>query len=76
MHRALSRDPEIRLASFVATPGKHTQSERETLELLLASHFPNSTVTAETAILAVVCGAKRCDWRVAARVVTYRRVEW
>jgi hypothetical protein len=60
---------------LVATSGRRTQSEGETLELLLASHFPNSTVTEEMAIPAVVCGAKRRDWRVAARVVTYRIVE-
>ena len=64
------------LGSFVAPLGRRTQSEGETLELLLASHFRNSTVTEEMTIPAAACGAKRCDWWVTARVVTCRRVEW
>ena len=45
LHRALSRDPKIKLGSLVAPLGRHTQSEGETLELLLTTHFPNSEVT-------------------------------
>jgi hypothetical protein len=71
LHRTLSRVPEIKLGSLVAPSTKRKQSEGETLrvELLLASRFPSSTVTVETAIPAAACGAKRCDWRVAARFV-------
>jgi hypothetical protein len=53
LHRALSRDPKIKLGSLVAPWGRRTQSERETLELLLTTHFPNSGVTRE---LAAPCG--------------------
>ena len=49
------------------------QSEGETIELLLITHFPNSEATQE---LAVALLARRSDWRLAARVVIYRRVEW
>jgi hypothetical protein len=46
------------------------------LELLLTTHFPNSGVTQESAAPAAALLARRPDWRLATRVVTYRRVEW
>jgi hypothetical protein len=45
LHRALSRDPKIKLGSLVAPLGMHMQYEGETLEFLLTTHFPNSEVT-------------------------------
>jgi len=39
LHRTLSRDPKIKLGSLVAPTGRRTQSEEETLELLLTTHF-------------------------------------
>jgi len=54
----------------------HTQSAGETLELLLTTHFPNSEVTQEFAAPAAALLARRSEGRLAARVVTYRRVEW
>jgi len=44
LHRALSRDPKTRLGSLVAPTGEHMQSKGETLDLLLATHFPDSIV--------------------------------
>jgi len=76
LHRALSRDPKIKLGSLVDPSGRHTQSEGETLELLLATYFPNSVVTEEEAAPAAARCDKRLDWRIDARVVTYMRVEW
>jgi len=52
------------------------QSEGETLELLLTTHFPNSGVTQVLADPAAALLAKRSNWRLAVMVVTYRRVEW
>jgi len=75
LHRALSRDPKSKLGSLVEPSGRHTQSEGETLEHFLATHFPNLVVTEEAANVAACC-AKCLDWWVAARVVTYTRVEW
>jgi len=75
LHRALSRDPKIKLGSFVAPSVRHTQSEGETLELLLVTHFPNSVVIQHVAAPATARCAKCLDWRVAARVVTCRREE-
>jgi hypothetical protein len=49
LHRAVSRDPKIKMESLVAPSGRRTQSERENLELLLTTHFPNSEVTQELA---------------------------
>jgi hypothetical protein len=60
----------------VAPSGQRTQSEGETLELLLAAHFPNSVVTERRAAPAAAYRAKRLDWRVAAKIVTHQRVEW
>jgi len=60
----------------VAPTGGRTQSEGETLELLLITHFPNSGVTRESAAPAAALLARRSDWRLAMRVVTFRRVEW
>jgi hypothetical protein len=77
LHRALSSDPKIKLGSLVAAPsGRRTQSEGETLELLLSTHFPNSGVTQELAAPAAALLARHPDWKLATRVVTYRKVEW
>jgi hypothetical protein len=71
LHRALSTDPKIKLGSLVASSGRRTQSEGETLELLLTKHFPNSGVTQELAAPAAALLARRPDWRLPTRVVTY-----
>ena len=76
LHRALSRDPKIKLGSLVAPLGRRTQSEGETLELLLTTHFPNLEVTQELEAPAAALLARRSDWRLATKVVAYRRVEW
>ena len=43
---------------------------------MLATHFLNLVVTKEVVAHAAACRNKRCDWWVAAEVVTYSRVEW
>jgi hypothetical protein len=75
LHMALFRDPKIKLGSLVAPLGRHTQSKGETLELLQTTHFPNSDVTEEMAAQTAALRARR-DWWVAARVVSFIRVEW
>jgi hypothetical protein len=70
IQRALSRDPKIKLAFLVAPLGRRTQSEGETLELLLTTHFPNSGITREPAASVTVLPARHPDWRLATRVVT------
>jgi hypothetical protein len=67
---------EIKLGSLVAPSGRRTQSEGETSELLLTTHIPNLGVTKELADPVAALLAKRSDWRLGARVVTYRKVEW
>jgi hypothetical protein len=47
-----------------------------TLELLLTLHFPILEVTQSLAAPATALRAGRSDWKLAATVVTYRRVEW
>jgi hypothetical protein len=69
LHRALSRDPKIKMGSLVAPTGRHRQS-------LHTTHFPNSGVTQEVAAPVAALLTRRPDWRLATRVVTYRRVEW
>jgi hypothetical protein len=76
LHRALSRDPKTKLGSLVTPSGLRIQSKGEILELLLATHFPDSVFTGVVVAPAVACRTKRCDWRVAADIVTYRRVQW
>ena len=76
LHRALSRDTKIKLGSLVALLKRRTQSEGEMLELLLATHFPNSVVTEEMAACVAAHCAKWCDWEMATEVVIYGRVEW
>jgi hypothetical protein len=72
LHRAYSRDPTIKLGSS----GRRTQSEWETLELLLTTYFPNSGVTQESAVPAAVLPVRCPDWKLVMRVANYRRVEW
>jgi hypothetical protein len=64
LQRALSRDPKIKLGSLVAPLGRHTQSEVETLELLLTTYFPNSEITWEPAasVAALRLDAPTVDW--------------
>jgi hypothetical protein len=50
LHRALSKGPKVRLGSLVAPSGKRTQSEEETLDLILNTHFPGSGVVGEGAL--------------------------
>jgi hypothetical protein len=76
LHRALSRDPKVRLGSLVSPFGERMQSEQETLDLLLATHSPNSSVMERGMVPTAACRAKRLDWWVAVRIITYRRVEW
>jgi hypothetical protein len=76
LHRDLSRNPKIKLGSLVAPTGRRTQSEEETLELLHTTHFPNSGVTQQVAAPVTALLTRHPDWRLAMRVVTFRRVEW
>jgi len=75
LHRALSRDPKIKMGSLMAPLGRCTQSEVETLELLLTTHFPHSEVTQDLVAPAAAVRAGRSYWRLAARVITYRSEE-
>jgi len=52
------------------------QSEGNTLELLLATHFPNSAVTEDMAATVAAHRTQQCDWWMALEVVIYGRVEW
>ena len=61
---------------MVAPNGKRTQSEGETLDLLLTAHFPGLNVTEKETVPASACQVNRLDWQVAAKVVTYQRVGW
>jgi hypothetical protein len=60
---------------LVDLTGRQTQSDEETLGLLHTTHFPNTGVTQEVAALAAAL-LTVCDWMLATRVVTFRRVEW
>ena len=71
IHRALSSDPTIKLGSLVAPTGERTQSKGETLDLLLATHFPNSVCLERGATPAAACQTKCLDWWVPVRIVTY-----
>ena len=60
----------------MAPIGERTQSEGETLDLLLATHFPESDAVEGGVVPDSACRATRVDWRVAAGIITCRRVEW
>jgi hypothetical protein len=76
LHGALSTGPKFSLGSLVAPSGRRTQSEGETLDLLLHMHFPNSDVMQKGVAPPTAGCAKRLDWQVATEVVTYGRVAW
>jgi len=65
LHMALSRDPNNRMGSLVAPSRGRAQSEEETSVAIKREAAPVATRH-----------AKRLDWRVAAKVVTYGRVVW
>jgi hypothetical protein len=52
------------------------ESEGETLDLLLVTHFPNSVAIEREALPVTACSAEHLDWKVAAKIVTYGRVVW
>ena len=52
------------------------QSEEETLEVMLAIHFPNSVITKGMAVSAAAWHTRWCNWQVAVEVLPYARVEW
>ena len=56
--------------------GLRTRSEGKTLDLLLDTHFPESVRAEGEVSPPPACRTNRVDWQVAARIVTYRRVEW
>jgi hypothetical protein len=58
---------KIKLCSLVGPSDRRKQSERETVQLLLTTHLADP---------AVVLLARRPDWRLATRVVTFKPVEW
>ena len=64
------------LGSLVAPSEECTQSEGETLNRLLVAHLLNSSGMEAGATPTAACPAKRFDWQVAVRIVTYRRVGW
>jgi len=55
IHMVLSRDPKIKLGSLVAPTAERTQFEGETLDLLLATHFPNSVCLEREVTTAAAC---------------------
>ena len=75
LHRALSRDPKIKVGSLVAPSGKHMHSKGNTLELLLGTHFPDSVVTEDMAAPAAAHCTKQCERWVTLEAVIYGRVE-
>jgi hypothetical protein len=52
------------------------QSEGETLDLLVHMHFPNSEAMEGGVALVTTGRAKRLDWHVVTKVVTYGRDVW
>jgi hypothetical protein len=72
----LSRDPKFRLGSLVAPSVRRTHSKGETLDFLLHMHFPNSVAMEKGVAPATVGRAKRLDWQVATKVVTYGKAVW
>jgi len=75
LHKALSRDPKTRLGSSVAPTRERTQSKGETLDLSLATHFPDSAAVEGCVVSAAACRTACVDWWVAAKIITYHRVE-
>jgi hypothetical protein len=73
LHRPFSTDPTIKLGSVVAPSGRRTQSEGETLEVLLTTNFPDSGVKQESAVPAAALPVRCPEWRLFMRVVNYRR---
>jgi len=76
LHRALSKDHKVRLGSLVAPTGERTQFKEESLDLLLATHFPNSDVGEGGTVPAAARRAMGVDWWVSATIITQHRVEW
>jgi hypothetical protein len=64
------------MGSLVAHSGQCMQSEGETLDLLLATYFPDSVCVEGGMTSAPTCCTNCFDRRLAARIVAYGRVGW
>jgi len=75
LHRALSRDPKTKLGFLVAPTGEHTQSE---VKPWISSLLPTSPTQPlwKGVQYPPLPAAPHVDWRVAARIITYSRVDW
>ena len=76
LHRVISSGPKIKLGSLVSLSDRRTQSEGDTLEFLLTTHFPNSELKEEMTTPAAALRARHSKWKVAAALLSYRTVEW
>jgi len=65
-----TRDPWWLLPESARNPRGNT------LDLLLATHFPYSIVAEVALVPAAACRVTCVDWRVAAGIITYSRVGW
>jgi hypothetical protein len=75
LHRAFSRDPKNQAWLSGGSFGNAKEVRAGNLQILRAIHFTSSVDTVGMAAPAAVRRAKRCNWRVAAEVITFGRFE-
>lgn len=82
LQKALTRENQGKIGSLLNTEGKYTASERETLELLLKTHFPGGEILTEHCpedspnYDIPIVRAKKEDWNLGDRLITKTSLAW
>ena len=77
LYKSLKASHSNPLGTLERSDGSHTETGKETLDILLSSHFPDSRATESvTSLDSPVWRARRGDWNCAKRLIEYSNVKW
>lgn len=80
LQKILSKDPANPVGTIKKPNGNYTSSGRETLQILMQTHLPESSETEIIENLPTsTCPnsrARKEDWSIAKEIITYEKIEW
>src|ERR1700712_8006 len=81
IHRLLAKNPVNPTGTILKPDGEYTNTEKDTLEVLLQTHFPGSNLISDEDVLSshsltVPEKAGREDWRISKEVITVNKIKW
>lgn len=76
----MQRENQGKIGSLQRQQGGYTNTEKETLDLLLETHFPGCVTTTQNSNDRIedipISRASREDWKQASRIINITRLEW